>query len=73
MTCFYGHGGNDWDREWNTAGGRFTGWAMVLLLSNPALSQCDNAAERLTRWLTLSVTTRSLNKRTPRLPDSPNG
>ncbi|EOJ3409903.1 hypothetical protein ACM1AJ_004991 [Escherichia coli] len=43
--------GNDWDREWIQQ-------VVALLVGHgaftlyPALSQCDNAAERLTRWLT---------------------
>ncbi|SFJ75029.1 hypothetical protein SAMN04488079_10161 [Methylophaga sulfidovorans] len=43
--------GNDWDREWIQQ-------LVALLVGHgaftlyPALSQCDNAAERLTRWLT---------------------
>jgi hypothetical protein len=42
---------NDWDREWIQQ-------VVALLVGHgaftlyPALSQCDNAAERLTRWLT---------------------
>lgn len=42
---------NDWDREWIQQ-------VVTLLVGHgaftlyPALSQCDNAAERLTRWLT---------------------
>ncbi|WP_217535418.1 hypothetical protein [Vibrio cholerae] len=46
--------GNDWDREWIqqvvtlvVGKGAFTLY--------PALSQCDNAAERLTRWLTYQL------------------
>ena len=43
--------GNNWDREWIQQ-------VVALLVGHgaftlyPALSQCDNAAERLTRWLT---------------------
>lgn len=46
--------GNDWDREWIQQ-------VVALLVGNraftlyPALSQCDNAAERLTRWLTYQL------------------
>ncbi|MCT0087437.1 hypothetical protein KUA04_03020 [Proteus mirabilis] len=46
--------GNDWDREWIQQ-------VVALLIGNgaftlyPALSQCDNAAERLTRWLTYQL------------------
>ncbi|WP_254361047.1 hypothetical protein [Proteus mirabilis] len=46
--------GNDWDREWIQQ-------VVALLVGHgaftlyPALSQCDNAAERLTRWLTYQL------------------
>ncbi|MGL5109708.1 MAG: hypothetical protein ACRC7J_11685 [Vibrio ordalii] len=46
--------GNDWDREWIQQ-------VVALLVGNaaftlyPALSQCDNAAERITRWLTYQL------------------
>lgn len=46
--------GNDWDREWIKQ-------VVALLVGHgaftlyPALSQCDNAAERLTRWLTYQL------------------
>ena len=46
--------GNDWDREWIQQ-------VVALLVGHgaftlyPALSQCDNAAERLTRWLTFQL------------------
>jgi phytanoyl-CoA hydroxylase len=46
--------GNNWDREWIQQ-------VVALLVGNgaftlyPALSQCDNAAERLTRWLTYQL------------------
>ena len=46
--------GIDWDREWIRQ-------VVALLIGNgsfthnPALSQCDNAAERLTRWLTYQL------------------
>ena len=45
---------NDWDREWIQQ-------VVALLVGHgaftlyPALSQCDNAAERLTRWLTYQL------------------
>ncbi|WP_238937557.1 hypothetical protein [Pseudoalteromonas sp. S16_S37] len=46
--------GSDWNREWIQQ-------VVALLVGNgaftlyPALSQCDNAAERLTRWLTFQL------------------
>ncbi|EHK7542355.1 hypothetical protein ICR46_002645 [Vibrio cholerae] len=46
--------GNDWNREWIQQ-------VVALLVGHgaftlyPALSQCDNAAERLTRWLTYQL------------------
>ncbi|AEF05883.1 hypothetical protein ambt_21980 [Alteromonas naphthalenivorans] len=46
--------GNDWDREWIQR-------VVALLVGHgaftlyPALSQCENAAERLTRWLTYQL------------------
>lgn len=46
--------GNDWDREWIQQ-------VVALLVGHgaftlyPALSQCENAAERLTRWLTYQL------------------
>ena len=46
--------GNDWDREWIQR-------VVALLVGDgaftlyPALSQCENAAERLTRWLTFQL------------------
>lgn len=43
--------GNDWDREWiKQVVDLLVGHGAFTLY--PALSQCDNAAERLTRWLT---------------------
>lgn len=45
---------NDWNREWIQQ-------VVALLVGHtaftlyPALSQCDNAAERLTRWLTYQL------------------
>jgi len=46
--------GNDWDREWiQQVVDLLVGHGAFTLY--PALSQCDNAAERLTRWLTYQL------------------
>ena len=46
--------GNDWDREWmQQVVDLLVGHGAFTLY--PALSQCDNAAERLTRWLTFQL------------------
>ncbi|EIV0335992.1 hypothetical protein DET48_110123 [Vibrio diazotrophicus] len=46
--------GNDWDREWiKQVVDLLVGHTAFTLY--PALSQCDNAAERLTRWLTYQL------------------
>ena len=45
---------NDWDREWiQQVVALLVGHSAFTLY--PALSQCDNAAERLTRWLTYQL------------------
>ncbi|WP_424399489.1 hypothetical protein [Marinomonas sp.] len=49
-----GASGNDWDREWiQQVVDLLVGHGAFTLY--PALSQCDNAAERLTRWLTYQL------------------
>ncbi|MCP3705195.1 MAG: hypothetical protein GY954_19990 [Alteromonas sp.] len=54
---------NDWDREWIQQ-------VVALLVGHdaftlyPALSQCDNATERLTRWLTYQLPCVSVIKST---------
>ncbi|WP_445428496.1 hypothetical protein [Alishewanella sp. HL-SH05] len=46
--------GNDWDREWiKQVVALLAGYGAFTLY--PALSQCENAAERLTRWLTYQL------------------
>jgi phytanoyl-CoA hydroxylase len=46
--------GNDWDREWiQQVVALLVGHGALTLY--PALSQCENAAERLTRWLTFQL------------------
>mgnify|MGYP000636850222 CR=1 FL=1 len=46
--------GNDWDREWiQQVVALLVGQGVFTLY--PALSQCENAAERLTRWLTYQL------------------
>jgi hypothetical protein len=45
---------NDWNREWiQQVVALLVGHDVLTLY--PALSQCDNAAERLTRWLTFQL------------------
>ncbi|EKO3728973.1 hypothetical protein P0F31_002538 [Vibrio metschnikovii] len=45
---------NDWDREWiQQVVALLVGHGALTLY--PALSECDNAAERLTRWLTYQL------------------
>jgi hypothetical protein len=47
-------GDNDWNREWiQQVVDLLVGHGAFTLY--PALSQCDNAAERLTRWLTFQL------------------
>ena len=61
--------GNDWDREWIQQVVALLVGHGAFTLTQSIESQCDNAAERLTRWLTYQLP-RVKQART-QLPDSP--